>query len=1260
MFQNQARRIGYNFIEGQIKSMASNPSVVLLLAAIAVFSTPLLVAADRIAGPIDNNHRVRFRGQVHAIAQTEKDLGPVPDTMDLSYVTLYLKPSSALDLFLTEQQNPSSQNFHRWLTPEEFADRFGLSGNDIAKISAWLQSQGLSINDVARGRHWITISGSARQFARAFQTDLRRYKVKDKTYYANAAELSVPAALESVVAGFEGLSDLGPKPFYHEQAQSTGPDRPQYNSSGRNYLAPEDFATIYNVKELYNAGIDGTGMKIAVIGRTEIDIADIRAFRTRFNLPANDPQLVLFGPTPGISPGDVPEADLDVEWSGAVAPKATILYVYSRSVNTSVQYAVDQNLAPVITFSYGNCERTVSPAIRYIAQQANAQGITWLAASGDAGAATCDDFTATTPQASKGQTLSLPASVPEVTAVGGTEFDEGTGNYWSLANSAGLGSALSYIPEKVWNNSLARNSFFSSGGGLSAIYPRPAWQTGPGVPTGTARAVPDISFSASADHVGYGVITGGRLGFFGGTSVSSPAFAGAVALLNQYLVSKGTITQPGLGNINPTLYRLAQSTTGIFHDVINGHNKVACVQGSPDCVNGLMGYDAGPGYDMATGLGSADIFNLVTKWTAGPASTTKLTASAAKIASGETIQLTATVTGDGSAIPSGIVTFLAGSSLIGSAALQAAGTATIGATWAQIASANGTVRVAYEGDGVYNGSGGSATIQLALPSSGSAVIPSINTNPVTQVGTVWPYTLTLREIAGVATKLTSWTVNGTAQLVSSFGTGDIPANGSVSVALTGNVIPPLDRTFIYNGTDADGRTWTQQMTIPFVGPLGPGLTPAMTLTSAPGTIQQNFLADPTCLWTQKLTIQEQSGFQVSLTGLTAGTTSFTTRIQQIFGTTRLAPFGTLQGIVCFSGTDVTAPASRAYSLTGVAESGAIIIASLPVTFSPPFASPAAFSATRGETTITPASGTTTVSLKFNSGTPQWSATLTPDNRTSKWLTVTPISGSGPADLTVTAASAGLSPGVYYANLVIQAANASPQFISMPFTFIVGSSPGISIGGVANNFSGKVAIAPGMLASVYGTGLSASTQNASRIPLPLTIAGVSVTVNGVAAPLLHVLPGQLDIQIPYEVGSGPAMLGVNNNGKVASFPIEIVSSAPGLWPAFVSAAGAIVTAAKRGDTLVTYMTGEGDLTVYTPSGSVPVTGTPLARLPRPRLPVAMTIGGVPADVAFSGIVQFTGVSQINFTVPASAPTGVQPLIVTVGGVASTPVNLTVNP
>src|SRR6185312_9035333 len=221
---------------------------------------------------------------------------------------------------------------------------------------------------------------------------------------------------------------------------------------------------------------------------------------------------------------------LDIEWAGAIARNATIIYVYSAdAIGISVPYAIDQNLAPIITLSFGACERQNSQgaqlSMRALAQQANAQGVTWVAASGDSGAAGCDLhadasrlFKVT--KASMGLSVSFPANLPEVTAVGGTQFDEAGGQYWSAANSPSSASALSYVPEKAWNESGARG-LAATGGGLSTIFPKPSWQTGPGVPDTTFRAVPDVSLSAGG-HDGYLVISGGQDFIDSGTSASAP------------------------------------------------------------------------------------------------------------------------------------------------------------------------------------------------------------------------------------------------------------------------------------------------------------------------------------------------------------------------------------------------------------------------------------------------------------------------------------------------------------------------------------------------------------------------------------------------------------------------------------------------------------------------------------------------------------------------------------------------------------------
>ncbi len=355
-----------------------------------------------------------------------------------------------------------------------------------------------------------------------------------------------------------------------------------------------------------------------MVGQTDIVLSDINNFRTKFNLPAINLKRTLAGSqSPGVVPGDVDEAALDIEWAGAVARNATIVFVYSNDVWQSAMYAVDKNLGTVMTMSYGACELydlVDLPTFQQLAQQANAEGITWVSASGDSGATDCEDAGATIAQ--NGFAVDVPSSIPEITGMGGTEFNEGAGGgYWNSTNNANGASAVSYIPERVWNDTALGGGLAAGGGGASIFFPQPSWQTGPGVPNDGARHVPDLSFSASAEHDGYYVVSGGPA-FFGGTSAAAPTMAGIVALLNQYLVGTGAQSQPGLGNINPTLYRLAQTNASeVFHDITVGDNGSPCASGTPNCVNGVVARTAGTAYDMASGLGSVNAYNLVHSWT---------------------------------------------------------------------------------------------------------------------------------------------------------------------------------------------------------------------------------------------------------------------------------------------------------------------------------------------------------------------------------------------------------------------------------------------------------------------------------------------------------------------------------------------------------------------------------------------------------------------------------------------------------------------
>jgi uncharacterized protein (TIGR03437 family) len=783
----------------------------------AVTPAVLLAQQSRVAGPIDDARRVILPGSVHAKAQPSYDQGPADPSLRMPFITLTMKPSATqqadLERFLDQQLDQSSPNYHRWLTPEQFGDRFSLTPADYAVVVSWLQSHHLHIEAVARARNWVACSGAARDVELAFHTRVHRYLVDGQAHIANATDVSIPAVLQDLIGGIRGLDDFWRLP----------PSATPYNTSGSGVtqLAPGDWATIYDVSPLYAMGIDGTGQRIGIVGRSDMDQSYIDSFRSQFGLPPTMIEQHLVGPDPGIT-NAASEAALDLEWSGAIARGATIVYIYAGNFNDAVQAAIDQNLATVLSESFGTCEPQSAVGNRLMAQQANAQGITWVASSGDSGAAGCDPHgffntvgNATT--VSDGPAVSAPASFPEVTAVGGTQFNEGTGNYWSSTNNANGGSALSYIPEVVWNETGA-GGLLASGGGASIYFSKPAWQAGPGVPADNARDVPDVSFSAAGNHDPYMVVNVNGERATGGTSASAPSFAGVIALLNHYLVSQGAQAQPGLGNINPELYRLAGATTNVFHDITQGNNMVPCVAGSPDCVDGMLGFAAGPGYDLATGLGSIDVYNLVTQWNSPAAGTsTSLAASPSSIAFGGSVQLTATVTPvvNNSAVPGGTVTFSTGQTVLGIAPLVTTGgvaLATLTVTGPLLPAGNAIVAATYSGDAVFNPSTGFTAVAVSAGPGGSFVSVNITPNPA-QAGQVIRVSLT--EQAGVGTTITGWTINGDNEFslfAQDFGSTILPAYGTLFTDITSTPFPGT-RVYVFTGVDADGRTWSQQYTL---------------------------------------------------------------------------------------------------------------------------------------------------------------------------------------------------------------------------------------------------------------------------------------------------------------------------------------------------------------------------------------------------------------------------------------------------------------
>jgi uncharacterized protein (TIGR03437 family) len=1219
------------------------------------------VARDRISVAVDAGHRRIVTGALHRLAQPRFDQGAVDPSTPMNDVLIVFKPTAAqqtdLETLLNDQQNPSSPRYHKWLTPAQFGDRFGLSAGDLAKIATWLRSEGLTVNRTASGRNWISFGGTTAQVSKALRTSLHRFDVDGEKHFAAITEPSVPEAFADVVAGFIGLHDFDLKPLSRLTPASN-------SGGGGHVLAPEDYATIYNIAPLYQAGIDGTEQSIAVVGASSVQLSDLRAFRDLVHLPPNDPKMVLYSSTdPGFRQGVEDEAILDLEWAGAIAPNATVYYVYGSNAYLAIVYAVNMNLASIITSSFVGCEAFFStPLVRASFQQGNAQGITILNSSGDSGAAGCD-FHDTYPLAARGRYVEFPAVMPEVTAVGGTQFVEGSGNYWASTNSPNLGSALSYIPEKGWNESSSTVGLASSGGGASLLIPKPAWQVGPGVPNDNARDVPDISLSAAL-HDPYLIYIHGHAAQSSGTSASAPSMAGVVALLNHYQISHGFQSQPGLGNINPHLYRLAQSVPSVFHDITSGDNIVPCAQGSPDCITGSFGYAAGLGYDLVTGLGSVDVNNLATNWnTATNKASVNLQATPTNVTLNDSITITATispVTGRG--VPTGSVEFGVNGNILGSAALVASGaSATASFTFPAYLLNIGTYSIVgqYSGDAAFGAGGSTITVQISRPTGAAAIavltLATVYPDISASQELVWNTSINLRETAGISATITEFLIDGELQSLSQyFGSPNIPAAGSVTARISfTNLAAPVTRTFTFNGTDSLGQTWSRQVAILFV-PAAPFARSILNAT--PSNVVQDTSADPSCQWKASLSVDEQEGNAVLLTALFFAGASQSNRIASIFGTQRLEAWGSLSGTICYGG--ITLPSSDTISLAN-SNGNANQVTLL---FAGPAANPASLDASPKTITLTALDQPAQASLDIaiSDATQPWTASIFPANRTTAWLSVNQWSGVGPGRMQLRASGEGFEPGVYRATIVIQSSNATPQFVRIPVMFVLGpNTSGMNIAAVANSFSYQTMGSPGMLLSVFGSQLSNSKEISSS-GAQNSIAGVTASVNGLAAPILYVSPSLVNIQIPFGAGAGPAVLGINNNGQIAGFQFQMAPSAPGIL-SDVNGHAVPATQVSPGDVTTIFLTGAGDVPPL-PSLAIPAPTTDdPASLPKPVLPVNVTVGGLPARIQFASLAPGTvGIAQVAFVIPPSVPPGEQPVVVTVGDAPSPPVNLTVRP
>jgi hypothetical protein len=685
----------------------------------------------RITGVIDDSLLTTLGGNTHPLAQPRYDQGPAPASMAASRLILVLARSTeqeaGLQTYLESVQDANSPNYQRFLSPEEFGGRFGVGDADLQSIQGWLAGHGFTVNKVSKGRMAIEFSGTVGQVEEAFHTSIHSYLVNGQQHWANAADPQIPSALAPVVAGVASLNSFKPKAQY-KRGPSARVDTqkhtviPTYTIGDATngyviFLGPADAATIYNTPTSLNPKLSGTaytgsGVTIGIAGESNIDVTQNANYRTTFGLSPNPVTVVVDGADPGEN-GAAIEAYLDTEVSGGIAPGASvILYTaadtsYQAGFVLGIERALDENKADILNVSFGGCESAQGASgnqfIQDLWEQAAAQGISVTVSAGDNGSAGCDDFD-TENVANGGLAVNGLGSTPYNISVGGTDFDILLNDFTSYVDVSNTlpnhRSALSYIPEEPWNNSTYPNTTVSANkplsvltgdssydnieagsGGISSVYPVPAWQTG--VASGTGRNLPDVSLLAAngfygalwglctdQDEDAYGnpipdcapptIGSNFNLTGVGGTSASAPAFAGMLALLKQKTGSR-------LGQADYVLYHLAKTDyAAVFHDVTSGDNSVNCQAASPDCsVNAagydfMTGYNATTGYDLASGLGSVNASQLAANWASVSMAATSASldlngsTSALKITHGQSVTVKASVSST-SGTPSGDV-----------------------------------------------------------------------------------------------------------------------------------------------------------------------------------------------------------------------------------------------------------------------------------------------------------------------------------------------------------------------------------------------------------------------------------------------------------------------------------------------------------------------------------------------------------------------------------------------------------------------------
>jgi hypothetical protein len=888
-------------------------------------------AAPQIKQRVNDAEVVALQNNVHPLAKAIYDQGAVPDSTPTGRLILTLKrpdaQESALHQFLADVQTKGSPNYHKWLTPAQFGQKYGPADSDLAQVESWLQSHGFSIDKVGAGRTAIEFSGTTGQVANAFHTSLHTYSVNGEVHHANATNPQIPSALAPVIAGVGSLNDFHAK----SQAQTLGRAKydatshkviPQWTTpdgAGGVYYAvgPKDFATQYNVTPLYSAGTNGAGQTIGIINESNIDLGIVQAYRKLFALDTNSaapnlPHIIIDGNDPGLYTPALTEAYLDVEMAGAVAPQATVnLYIaastdYNDGLDLAMLRAVEDDTATVLSLSFGTCEAEEGAGylayINSLWEQAAAQGQTVMVSSGDNSSAGCDNQNDPF-DAADGLQINGLASTPWNIAVGGTDFyysDYATGGAssaqdWSATNDASLGSLLHPLPEQPWNNSsyglninpttgvsivggsggqstcavaggpLAGTNALTSQGlclGLGG-YPKPAWQAGPGVPDDKVRDIPDVSlfaaFAANNSFYAICAATGDCVNTdpntnsvsytsVGGTSASTPAFAGIMALINQKYGPQG--------QADAVLYPLAAKMPSIFHDVTLGSNNVPCsVQGGLQCSKDKTGtgaslqeWPATVGYDLASGLGSVDANALVSNWNSVSLSSTSVAfqATPTTITHGQTVNLLANVVANsGSGVPTGAVAVVADTPLPSNRGQLAMTLDSTGAGASSVSFLPGgtyNMHASYSGDATFAASQ-SAPVSITVKPESSIILAGAFQNQTSPYGSQTPLgpSVTYGTIVGIDLQIggSAGSVNGIATgtvTVQDNGTAiaTLPLNANGATVLSSGTwtLGQHSLTFSYSGDPSYNATTTSNPKGPLTFTVTKGLTQIGTVANS--------------------------------------------------------------------------------------------------------------------------------------------------------------------------------------------------------------------------------------------------------------------------------------------------------------------------------------------------------------------------------------------------------------------------------------------